>query len=181
MSAARWPQPDFLRPAAQPGRLAWAWCATGLLVLAAAGLDARSAWDDRQLALQRQARAVQPAGAARPPAGSEAARRHAEAVQRAAEAARWTALLALPWPAVWAAGETAPPGVQWLQLAHSAGGGLRLSGLAHDPAAAQAAVQALQQHPAWPGVALASIERLPEGQRFELVGRPAADRRGPRP
>ncbi|GCL62902.1 hypothetical protein [Pseudaquabacterium pictum] len=182
MTAARWPRPDFLRPAARAGRLAWAWCATGLLVLAAAGLEGQTAWAERQQALQRQARAAQqPAASARGPASGDATRRSAEATQRAAEAARWAAGLAQPWPAVWAASETAPASVQWLQLAHGPGGGLRLSGLASDPAAAQAAAQALHQQAPWQGVTLASIERLPEGQRFELVARLAGDTRRPAP
>jgi hypothetical protein len=55
------PRPDFLHPVTRPGVLAWAWCATGLLVLAVAGLDARSAWVDQQASARRLALAARPA------------------------------------------------------------------------------------------------------------------------
>jgi hypothetical protein len=105
---------------------------------------------------------------------------------REAEARRWLQQLALPWPAVWAGAELAAHGVTWTGLAHGAATGLRLTGTAASLAPAQATAQALrtQQHdgrPVWQDVALASVERTPEGLRFELVARlamlgsPAAD------
>ncbi len=163
------PQPDFLRPVARPGALAWAWCATGLLVLLATALDSHAAWQLRAQALARLAHASAAAVAVVP-----APRPEAQA--RSAEAQRWLQQLAQPWPAVWAASELAPDGIHWLALSHGAAAGLRLSGLATDLASAQAAAQALrdqqqQGRPLWRGVALATVERVPTGQRFVLVAR----------
>lgn len=168
------PQPDFLRPVARPGALAWAWCATGVLALAAAGLDSHAAWQDRSHALAQlamaqtgaRAAAARPAQAAVPPAQRT----------REAEARRWLQQLALPWPAVWAGAELAADGVNWMALSHGPAAGLRLTGTAATLAPVQATAQALraQQHdgrPVWQDVALASVERMPEGLRFELVAR----------
>ncbi len=172
------PQPDFLRPVARPGWLAWAWCGTGLLVLAVSAADSRDAWQARQLAQDRLAR-VQAVPArtnppAAPPGSSQANSIRSAAQARSAEANRWQQQLGLPWPAVWAASEAAPAGVQWLLFDHGGGGGLRLAGLAQDVAAGDAAADAVRQQrhagrPAWQGVALAAVERVRDGQRFELV------------
>jgi hypothetical protein len=171
------PQPDFLRPAAGPARLAWAWCATGLLVLAFSALDSHAAWQARTQALARMARSAAPpanATSLAPTTRPDAARSAAQA--RQAEAKRWQQQLALPWPAVWSASEAAPPGVQWLQFDHASATGLRLTGLATGPAPAEAVAEALRAQdlagaPVWQGVAVATLERVPEGQRFELVAR----------
>jgi len=183
------PAPDFLRPVARPGRLAWAWCVTALLVLATSLAEAHATWQQRQQALDRLARGSQaapPATTATPTAraGTPVASRGGTAIARGpaparqAEAAAWQAQLALPWPTVWAASEAAADGIQWLLIDHGAAG-LRLSGLAASTAAADAAADALRAAGpagagAWQGVALASVERVPEGQRFELVARLAA-------
>ncbi len=175
------PQPDFLRPVARPGWLAWAWCGTGLLVLAASAADGLAAWQQRSQALARlersalaQARAPMPVAAAATTTGAKPAR-PPDTLARQAEARRWLQQLAQPWPLVWAANESAPGGVQWLVFEHGSAG-LRLGGLAAGLAPAQAAADALraQQHQgraAWQGVLLASVERVPEGQRFELLAR----------
>lgn len=174
------PQPDFLRPVARPGWLAWAWCGTGLLVLAVSAADSHAAWQARQQAQDRLARAQPgPARAALPPAragAAQAASLRSAAQARQAEAGRWQQQLALPWPAVWAASETAPGGIQWLLLDHGSTGGLRLAGLAASVVAAEAAADAVRQQQlagsaAWQGVALAAVERVPDGLRFELVAR----------
>jgi hypothetical protein len=179
------PQPDFLRPVARPGWLAWAWCGTGLLVLAASAADGLAAWQQRSQALARldrsavaQARVPVPApGPALGASTTHGAKpaRPADTQARQAEARRWLQQLAQPWPVVWAANESAPGGVQWLVFEHGSAG-LRLSGLAADLAPAQAAADALraqrqQTGAAWQGVLLASVERVPEGQRFELLAR----------
>jgi hypothetical protein len=186
------PQPDFLRPVARPGWLAWAWCGTGLLVLAVSAADSHAAWQARQLAQDRLARVqMAPVRANQPTAlpGSSQANNQANsqrttAQARRAEADRWQQQLALPWPAVWAASEAAPAGVQWLLFDHGSAGGLRLAGLAQDQAAGDAAADAVRQQlhagrPAWQGVVLAAVERVPDGQRFELVARLAGQGVGP--
>lgn len=172
------PQPDFLRPVARPGWLAWAWCCTGLLVLAVSAADSHAAWQARQLAQDRLARVQAVPARTSPPAAlpgtSQANSLRSAAQARRAEADRWQQQLALPWPAVWAATEAAPAGVQWLLFDHGDAGGLRLTGLAQDLAAGDTVADAVRQQrhaglPAWQGVALASVERVPDGQRFELV------------
>ncbi len=172
------PQPDFLRPVARPGWLAWAWCGTGLLVLAVSAADSHAAWQARQQAQDRLARAQtgMPRASLSPVQAStaQAASQRAAAQARQAEALRWRQQLALPWPVVWAASEATVGGVQWLLLDQGSSGGLRLAGLAADLAAAEAAADAVRQQqrgdsPAWQGVALAAVERLPGGLRFELV------------
>lgn len=173
------PKPDFLRPVARPGALAWAWLATGLLVLGAAGLEAREAWVDRQQALlrldgARHRIAVAAAATARPAAGLPAS-----STERATLARRWLARLSRPWPAVWAANESAAAeagAIRWLGFELNEAGQLRLSGLAGDALAPQAATEAVrrQQHQGdalWRDVVLAGIERVPEGQRFEILAR----------
>ena len=170
----RWPDPDFLQPVARPGRLAWVWCATGLLVLATSALEAGAAWQGRQVALASlERRSPQmPKPVLPTPTVSERA--------QAREVLTWQAQLALPWPAVWAASELAAVsaasvsgGVVWLQMDMGVGGGLRLLGQAADLAAAQAAAEALRRPqraggPQWQPVVLASVDRMPEGLRFEL-------------
>jgi hypothetical protein len=167
------PRPDFLRPVARPGTLAWAWCATGVLVLAAAALDGHATWQDRSRA---QAQLVASRSAATRLAPAPAAPRP-EQRAREAEARRWLQQLALPWPAVWAGAELAADGVTWVAMAVRQDGtaaGLRLTGTAATLAPAEATAQALRQQqrdgrPVWQQVALASVERTPEGLRFELV------------
>ena len=177
--------PDFLRPIARPGVLAWAWCASGLLVLAVAAADAASAWAGRQQAvlavqaLSRPAPSVVPAP--RRDGRSLAALPDAAAARRAA-AQRWLQQLAHPWPQVWAASEAASePGIAWLVLEHSVQGVLRLEGLAPDEGPAQRAAQVLRDGvgagaadaagPRWQDVALVRVERVTGGQRFEISAR----------
>ena len=177
--------PDFLRPVARPGALAWAWCATGLLVLAVATADAAAAWAGRQQAvlavqaLNRPAPAVVPAP--RRDGRTPAALPDAAAAQHAA-AQRWLQQLAHPWPQVWAASEAASePGIAWLVLEHSVQGVLRLEGLAPDEGPAQRAAQVLRDGvgagaadaagPRWQDVALVRVERVTGGQRFEISAR----------
>ena len=177
--------PDFLRPVARPGALAWAWCATGLLVLAVATADAAAAWAGRQQAvlavqaLNRPAPAVVPAP--RRDGRTPAALPDAAAAQHAA-AQRWLQQLAHPWPQVWAASEAASaPGIAWLVLEHSVQGVLRLEGLAPDEGLAQRAAQVLRDSAGagaadaaglrWQDVALVRVERVVGGQRFELSAR----------
>lgn len=191
----RLPQPDFLRPVARPGALAWAWLATALLVLGAAGLEAREAWLDRQQALLRLDSARQRVAAAADAAARPAAGQAAPGAERTAAARHWLARLARPWPALWAANESAAATagtIRWLGFELDEAGQLRLNGLAGDALAPQAASEALrqQQHQGdalWRDVMLAGIERAPEGQRFEILARLAdgpaatADPAPPRP
>lgn len=182
------PQPDFLRPAARPGWLAWAWCGTGLLVLAVSVADSHAAWQARQQVQDRLATArpgpsrdhlpTSRAGTAQATnqATTQATNQRSADQARRAEAERWQQQLALPWPAVWGAGEVTPGGVQWLLLDHGSAAGLRLAGLVQTPADADVAATTvrLQQQagrPAWQGVALAAVERVPDGLRVELVAR----------
>ncbi len=184
--------PDFLRPVARPGALAWAWCATGLLVLAVAVVDAASARAGRQQAvLAAQALDVPARVPALAPGSAAAPRRdgrtpvglpNAAAAQRVA-AERWLQQLAHPWPQVWAASEVASePGIAWLVLEHSLQGALRLEGLAPDDGPAQRAAQWLRDGagvadaanaagPRWQDVALVRVERVAGGQRFEINAR----------
>ena len=167
------PRPEFLHPVARPGVLAWAWCATGLLVLAVAGLEARSAWVDQQASAQRLALAARPAS---PVVAASPDRLAAD--KRALEARRWQQRLAHPWPDVWLAAEQASQAVHgrlaWLSLEHDNTGPLRLAGWADEAATAQQAAAALRQQtrdaaPRWAAVRVASVERSSDGQRFEIV------------
>jgi hypothetical protein len=178
------PQPDFLRPVARPGWLAWAWCGTGLLVLAVTAVDGQSAWQQRQHSQQAlagiTAPAQAPAAAARPGSSRLAAQ------ARLTEAARWQQQLALDWPAVWAASEAAPDGIQWLQFEHGQRSGLRLTGLAADLAPAETAAAVLRGQrdagaPVWRDVALSAVERVQQGHRFVLVAHLAAEPKGAMP
>lgn len=190
----RLPAPDFLRPVRRPGLLAWAWCITGLLVLAAAALDGGAAWSARQQALEQRATAqrrtdrlpaaaapaVDAAAAGAGPALSPAPRQApglgtaAPIDGRRAEAQRWLQRLAHPWPQVWAASEAASvSGVAWLGLEHGERGTLRLAGLAADAGAAFGAAQALREATGsggarWRDVVLTRIEKVPDGLHFEL-------------
>lgn len=174
------PQPDFLHPTRRAGWLPWAWCATGLLVLAAAGLEAADAWRQRQDAQGRLARALQPAPRPSAPLPD------AVEARGDAAAARWLQRLAQPWPLVFGAAEVAAvDGVAFTGLSFDAQGALRLEGQADDAGSALAAAQALRSHDdegraAWQGVMLSRLDSLPGpgGQRFEIVARlaPAAGR-----
>jgi hypothetical protein len=174
------PQPDFLRPVARPGWLAWAWCITGILVLLVSTADAWAAWQARTQALDRLARGPHPAGRVAVPGNPAVAQRATTqaAQDRAlrAEASHWQQQLAWPWPAAWAASETAGPDIQWLLVDHGSNGPLRLAGLARDLASAEAAAESLRKQPwadgpAWHRVMLSSVDRAPDGLRFELVAR----------
>ena len=175
----RLPQPDFLRPVRQPGWLAWAACASALLVLAVAALDSHQAWLDRAGSLARLA------GAQQRIKQRPAAQRPAEARStdnRPAEARRWLTRLAHPWPVIWSASEVASVGgISWLGLAHSERGLLQLDGQALDAGAALAAAMALrdQRHKGaalWRDVVLTRIEKTPDGQRFEIVAQLVSSR-----
>lgn len=171
------PQPDFLRPVRRPGRLAWAACASALLVLAVAALHNHQAWQDRALSLHRLADAQQRINQ-RPAALRPAESRSTD--NRQAEAGRWLTRLAHPWPAIWSASEAASVGgISWLGLAYGERGSLQLDGQALDAGAALAAAQALrdQRHAGsamWRDVALTRIEKTPDGQRFEIVAQRVA-------
>ncbi len=182
--------PDFLRPMARPGALAWAWCATGLLVLAVAATDAATAWAGREQALQavqalqkaRTALAGQAAPKARTTNSAQTVQtQKPRAATDARAAQRWLLQLAHPWPQAWAASESASePGMAWLTLEHSVQGGLRLEGLATDEGPAQQAARRLRDvadpvGPRWQGVALVRTERVPGGQRFEITAQLRAD------
>lgn len=152
--------PDFLRPEPRPGLLAWAWLATAVLVLAGAGWEAREAW-----ALQAQVETLAvPRVAARPvppvPAADPA---EAELTQR----------LQHPWQAVFLASETPAAHLRWQVLDHTAGGELRLQGLADDPAPVQRVAASLRRQAVWQQVLVSRLETQPEGQSFEIVARMA--------
>lgn len=180
------PRPDFLRPVSRPGWLAWTWCVTGLLVLAVTAADGQAAWLARQQAQDRLAASRTPTPPAAMPARTATPAGRSPAQARAAEAQRWRDQLAWPWATVWAASETGTDGVQWLAFDHGPDG-LRLSGLAATPDGADTAAAALrgqqvQGRPAWQAVTLAAMERVPGGQRFDLVARLApAPGDGPTP
>lgn len=169
--------PDFLRPVARPGLLAWAWCATGLLVLAVAVADAAVAWAGRQQAVQARQAIERPVRAATsaPRRDARTAGAVSDAAAQRAAAQRWLQQLAHPWPQVWAASEAASePGIAWLVLEHSVQGALRLEGLAPDEGPAQRAAQVLRDAagpagPLWQQVALMRTERVAGGQRFEIT------------
>ncbi len=172
------PQPDFLHPVRAASRLPWLWCATGLLVLAVAGLEAADDWQRRQDALDRLEQVAQAPRAPRNAAPARPA--DADSQRRDAEAARWLQRLALPWPQVFAAAETAAvPGVFFTGLAFDGQGLLRLEGQASDPAAALAAAQALRSgddaaRAPWHSVTLSRLDSLPAGQRLEILAQWAA-------
>lgn len=221
------PRPDFLRPVHRPGALAWAGCATGLLVLAAAGLDARSAWLDLRQSQQglASARSQSPPGlrlaatpsastaaastpgrasgspsAAAGPGGAALVAAQRQAEQRQTDARRWLQRLAHPWPEVWTASEVASEGaseldsagrsaggIAWLGFEHDGRASLRLSGLAPDAVSPQRAAQALRAQrggsgggAVWREVVLSRLERVPEGQRFEITAVLAASAELPR-
>jgi len=180
------PRPDFLQPARGIGALPWAATATGLLVLGLAALDAQGAWQTRQRALDRLARAQAPASTvvARSVGGASAASAgrlpappsgdRMPAGDRPAEARRWLQRLARPWPAIWAASEVAgADNIAWQGLDLGETGRLRLDGLARETHQALDAAQALRaQHhdgvPLWRDVVVARIDRQADGQRFEI-------------
>lgn len=181
MIARALPRPDFLRPTRRAGLLAWVWCLTGLLVLAASTLEAAEAWQSREQTLQRLARA----GATAATAATGTTAPAADAATRAADvqAARWLQRLALPWPTVFGAAEAAAvEGAQFTGLGFDAQGQLRLEGQSATSDAALAAADALRAAsggdgaaaPAWQGVTLARLDSAADGQRFEIVARRAA-------
>lgn len=143
---ARGRGPDFLRPEARPGPLAWAWLATSATVLALAGSEAQQAWT-----MRAQAHAVVPAVEG-PRVTSAAA---------PADPARLVLQQRLhhPWRAVFLASELpTSAGLRWLSLDHRAGAELRLQGLASDVAPVQRLAAALRQQPAWQQVLVARLE-----------------------
>jgi Tfp pilus assembly protein PilN len=159
------PQPDFLRPVRRPHALAWAACATALLVLLTSGLDAlqaRQALTDAQDAL-RAAQAPPP----RPPAPVDTPARKAVRQLRVD--------LDKPWEDALVSIESAVvPGVSWLALDINERGQLRLEGLASDTGAALAAADALRHQAAWSDVLMASVDKPSAGKlRFALTASPA--------
>lgn len=155
--------PDFLQPQARPGRLAWAWLATALVVLAVTCWDARLAWLQLEQA-DRVAVPVAPVRGAAPPAAVDPER--AALLQR----------LRHPWQAVFLASEApAAAGLRWLALEHQAGGDLRLQGVAPDPAPVQQVAAQLRQQFAWQQVLVSRLEVNANGQTdnhaFEIVAR----------
>ena len=172
------PQPDFLRPARRAGGLAWLACASALLVLGLAAVDAWAAWQARQQAqdklLRSQRQAVElararsavklpqsPGAGAAPPSVSLA----------------WLQRLERPWPAIWAASEGASSqGMAWQSLDLRDNGQLRLQGQAADTGPAleagrQLRGQALSGRSLWREVVVARIDRQGSGQHFEIQAR----------
>jgi hypothetical protein len=155
--------PDFLQPQSRPGRLAWAWLATALVVLAVTAWDARLAWLEREQAEL----VVMPV----PPVLRSAAQPAALDTEREALLQR----LRHPWQAVFLASEApAAAGLRWLALEHQAGGELRLQGVAADPAPVQQVAAHLRRQPPWQQVLVSRLEVV-EGQAdshaFEIVAR----------
>ncbi len=149
--------PDFLRPQARPGLLAWCWLAAAVLVLAVTAWDAWQAWrlseQARQVALPVVPRRVEPVAA-------PVDRTRAVLRQR----------LNHPWAAVFLASEApGAAGLRWVALDHQAGGELRLQGLAKDPTAVQQLAAQLRRQPAWQRVLVSRLETEPEGHGFEIV------------
>ena len=174
-AASTAPRPDFLRPTARAGALAWAWLATALLVLGASAWEACTAWQARAevraqhgaWTARRQA-ASRPAPPAAPPPADTAALNHLR--QR----------LDYPWASVWRAAEAASVAdVAWLSLAHRQGGALALEGHAAQAPAALAAATALRQQPGWQRVLLGRLERDDSGQAFGLSAQPESGAASP--
>lgn len=175
-----WPRPEFLPLPARPPALAWAWAATGALVLVATlaegfamqrGIDEQSV--RLSMATQRNAKAAPPRVAA-PVAGNNAAA-EAQAVRAAQRVARD---LAHPWGQILASVESeTPAGLQWLLFDHDVDSpNLRLEGLAPDVSTALGLVDALSARQGWSDVVvtrlLAAGAREPAGNptrwRFEI-------------
>ena len=144
--------PDFLRPQARPGLLAWVWLGTCVAVLALAGAEAREAWAQRA---QVQALVVPAA----PPRTATAPVRPMDPAELAHRQR-----LQHPWQAVFMASEApAVAGLRWLSLDHRAGAELRLQGQSSDAGPVQLAAAALRQQPAWQQVLVARLEAQPPG------------------
>lgn len=162
------PRPDFLRPTARAGALAWAWLATALLVLGASGWEAFTAWQARaEVRAQHAAWTArhQAAGRPAPPAAPPPAETAALGLLRQR--------LDYPWAAVWRAAEAASVAdVAWLSLAHRQGAALALEGHAAQAPAALAAATALRQQPGWQRVLLGRLERDDTGLAFGLSAQP---------
>jgi Tfp pilus assembly protein PilN len=160
------PQPDFLRPVRGPHQLAWAACATALVVLGLASVDALQAFDARDQAQALATQRTRPVVRARPAPDTPAQRAKQQAL----------AQLQRPWPQALAALESVQvPGVSWLALDVGEQGTLQLEGLAPDAASALAAAEALRAAPIWRAVLLARMDAAPSGgQRFAFQALPTA-------
>ncbi len=186
------PQPDFLRPARGRGLLPWLACATALLVLALAGLDAQHARQQRDDAAAGRLRAGAPptpaaaaprvatsattsaaggrpaqVGQAAPAApAAQAAPAAAAAQSNPAQRALQQAAqrLARPWAAAFAALDAIDStGIVWLGLNVGEGGSLRLQGQAGDSRAPMAAAAALRRQGPWPDALPGRIDNAADG------------------
>lgn len=176
--ASALPRPDFLRPARREGGLAWLACASALLVLGVASVDAWAAWRARQQAqgrlLQSQRQAVEQARArsAAIPGPAPSAGATSPSAARA-----WLQRLERPWPVIWAASEAASvEGIAWQSLDLRDNGQLRLQGqaVAAGPALQAGHLlrgQAQAGRNVWREVVVARIDRQDGGQRFEIQAR----------
>jgi len=153
-----WPRPEFLprAPAAPP--LAWAWAATGALVLAATlfdGWSVQQSIDTQHVRLaqleRRGAATAQPPVSSRSPALSDP--------DQARAAVRISAQLGYPWGELLATVESATPeGLRWLLLEHDdQSPDVHLEGLAPDVDTALQLVDALSRHPGWSDVVLSRL------------------------
>lgn len=191
------PRPDFLRPARREGGLAWLACASALLVLGVASVDAWAAWQARQQAqdslLQRQQR--QAAEQARAPSALKPGLAPPAGVATASVAQAWLQRLQRPWPAIWAASESASiEGIAWQSMDLRDNGQLRLRGQAAAAGSALEASRVLRGQTqagrsVWREVLVARIDRQGLGQQFEIQARlnspdepaPAGNSAGPTP
>lgn len=157
-----WPRPDFLSPRRRVPVLAWAWAATGALVLAVTVTEAvlmEQAVGRQNLQL---AKATQRLAKAAP---APLIANHANIVPngetdaiRAAQ--RVLAQLGHPWGQILAMMEAeTPASLQWLLLDHASDSpDLRLEGQAPDVSTVLQVVDALSVRPGWSGVALTHLQ-----------------------
>lgn len=162
---ARWPRPEFLVLPARHPALAWAWAATGALVLAVTVIEATSLQQQIDEQGSRLSKAAQqnlwltrsaPRRSVVPVSVSSTAD-SAQAVRTAQQVARD---LAHPWGAILASVESeTPAGLQWLLLDHGVDSlDLRLEGLAPDVATVMGLVDALSARVGWSNVVVSRLQ-----------------------
>ena len=179
---ARWPQPDFLVLRRGPPRLAWAWAATGAVVLAMTlfdGLALQRHVDAQQARLstatQRVAAAATAAAPRRPTArvASTATSGDARAEAAAIDAAqRVAAHLNHPWGSLLASVEAeTPTGLQWLVFDHDSDSPeLRLEGWGSDVASVLSVVDVLSSRVGWSQLALSRLQAADGAQAPDAAG-----------
>lgn len=162
---ARWPRPEFLTLPARPPALAWAWAATGALVLAATVVEATGLQQQIEDHGARLSQATQQnlrlARTAAPRSVAPVAPQSAAGSARALRAAQQVAHdLAHPWGAILASVESeTPAGLQWLLLDHGVDSPeLRLEGLAPDVASVMNLVDALSARVGWSNVVAGRLQ-----------------------